>query len=142
MAAQNKFYDFVTQVWAAKHDFTSHVFKWMLTNSAPVATNTIKSNITDITAGNGYTAGGTATTISQSNTTGTLTVQGTQVVFLAAGGAIGPFRYLVLYNDTQASPVKPLVSWVDYGSALTLNDTDSLTVKFNSASPGTIHTVA
>ena len=30
----------------------------MLTNSAPVNTNTVKANLTEISAGNGYTAGG------------------------------------------------------------------------------------
>lgn len=142
MAAQSKFNVFVSDMWNAVHNWSSHVFKLMLSNTAPVATNTIKANITEISAGNGYTAGGTATTITQSNTSGTNTVSGTQVVFTAAGGAIGPFRYVVLYNDTQTSPAKPLVSWVDYGSTLTLNDTDSLTIKFNNATPGTIHTVA
>ncbi len=141
MATQNKFNVFVTDVWNAAHNFGSHVFKWMLSNSAPVATNTVKANITEISAGNGYSAGGAASTITQGNVSGLLTISGTQVVFLAAGGPIGPFRYLVFYNDTQTSPAKPLVSWVDYGSALTLNDTDSLTVKFNNASPGTVHTV-
>lgn len=141
MATYNKFQDFIEQVWSAKHDFaTPHVFKVALTNSAPVATNTILANITQISGTNGYTTGGTATTTAISETTGTVTITGTQVVFTASGGSMGPFQYAVLYNDTQTSPVDPLIMWVDYGSAVTLADTETFTVKFNNASPGTIHT--
>jgi hypothetical protein len=65
------------------------------------------------------------------------------VVFTASGGAIANFRYICLYNDTPTSPTDPLIGWWDYGSTLTLNSGDSLTVKFNgSAGSGTILTVA
>ena len=46
----------------------------------------------------------------------------------ASGGSIGPFRYAVLYNDTPTSPADPLIGWWDYGSALTLNTGQALTV--------------
>lgn len=141
MATQNKFYVFTKDISEAKHDFASHVFKVMLTNTAPVATNTIKANLTEITAANGYPAGGSASTITKNNALGVETISGAQVVFTASGGSIGPFRYAVLYNDTQTSPADPLVAWIDYSSALTLLDTESLTVKFNNANPGTIHTL-
>lgn len=141
MATQNKFQDFVEQLELGKHIFGTHVFKWMLTNTAPVATNTIKANITEIAAGNGYTAGGPAVATTVSEAAGVSTVQAAQAVITAAGGAIGPFRYAVLYNDTQGTPVKPLVCWVDYGAPITLNDTEALTIQCNGANPGTLHTV-
>lgn len=132
MAAYNKFQDFVEQLCKAKHDFSTHTFKVMLTNVAPVATNTIKTDLTDITAGNGYTAGGTTIAASVSETTGTATVAATDVTWTAAAGSIGPFRYAAIYNDTQTAPVKPLVSWFDYGSPITLADGESFTVDFGS----------
>ena len=55
MAVQNKFNDYINQLHRAKHDWSTHVFKVMLSNAAPVATNTIKADITDITAATGYT---------------------------------------------------------------------------------------
>jgi hypothetical protein len=131
MAAYNKFNQFVKDLIDGVHDFDAHTFKVMLTNTAPVATNTIKANITEISAGNGYTAGGTATTVSTSVATGTAKVTCTDVVFTAAGGAIGPFRYAVLYNDTPTSPADPLIAWWDYGSSVTLNDTETFTVDFD-----------
>lgn len=142
MATFNKFQDFSEQLARGTQNFASDTYKVALSNSAPVATNTAFANITEISAGNGYTAGGTATTISISETTGTTTVSGTQVVFTASGGSIGPFRYVVLYNDTTSTPVnKPLVGWWDYGSSITLADTETFTVKFSNTSPGAIFTL-
>lgn len=142
MATFNKFQDFSEQLVNGVQNFTTDTYKVALSNSAPLATNTALANITQISAGNGYTSGGTATTISVSESSGTTTVSGTQVVFTASGGSIGPFRYVVLYNDTTASPVnKPLVGWWDYGSAVTLADTETFTVKFSNTSPGAIFTL-
>lgn len=140
MAAFNKFNDFSEQQARAIHDWDAHTFKVMLTNTAPVAANTVLADLTAIAAGFGYTAGGTATTIAVSETGGTTTVTGTAVTFTASGGTIGPFRYAVLYNDTAASD--NLVGWWDYGAAVTLADGESLAVRFNSADPGTILTLA
>ena len=67
--------------------------------------------------------------------------QGSQVVFTATGGQLGPFRYAILYNDTAVSPANALISWWDYGLSLTLNDTETFTVKFNNTDPGTIFTL-
>lgn len=144
MATQNKFQDFVEQLEKGVHVFGTHIFKVALTNTAPVATQTTW-NTTDHpapAAANGYPAGGTATTTAISESGGTSTVTGTQVVFTATAGGIGPFRYAVLYNDTATSPADAAVSWCDYGSSITLADGETYTVKFNNASPGTIHTLA
>ena len=131
MASYNKFQVFTKDLIEGKHNFASNTFKIMLTNTAPVNTNAVKADLTEISAGNGYTAGGTATTITSSTSAGVAKVSGTDVVFTASGGAIGPLRYAVLYNDTQTTPLKPLVAWWDYGSSITLNDTETLTVDFD-----------
>jgi hypothetical protein len=103
------------------HNLGSDTLKWMLTNSAPVLTNTVKSNITEISAGSGYTAGGTAATISASSQTdGKYTLKLADVTFTASGGTIGPARYAVLYNDTASND--ELIGWVDYGSSVTVAD--------------------
>lgn len=130
MAVYNKFNQFTKDLIDGKHNFSSHVFKVMLTNTAPVAGNQVKADITEISAVNGYPAGGTATTITASTASGTAKIVGTNVVFTATG-AVGPFQYAVLYNDTQATPAKPLVGWWDYGSAISLANTETLTVVFD-----------
>ena len=141
MAAQNKFNVYTHDLARGAHQWQTHTYKCMLTNTAPTAANAVKADITEITPASGYAAGGPATTISESTSGGTETIQGTQIVITAAA-VIGPFRYVVLYNDTQTTPAKPLVSYIDYGSALTLQIGDSLTIQFNSATPGTIQTIA
>jgi hypothetical protein len=130
MAAYNKIQDFVEQLGLAKHNLNTDTIKVMLTNSAPIATNTVKADLTDLGTANGYTAGGADTQNTYSETTGTGTVAVVDVVWTAAGGSIGPFRYVAAYNDTQTSPADPLICWWDYGSALTLLDTESFTVDF------------
>lgn len=143
-AVFNKFQDFSEQLIRGVHDWDLHVFKIALTNTLPVNTQVSLDTVTNHpapAAANGYTAGGTATTITIAEVTGTTTVSGTQVVFTAAGGNIGPFRYAILYNDTATSPADALIGWFDYASSITLADTESLTIQFNSASPGTILTL-
>lgn len=142
MATFNKFQDFVDQLARGVHDWDAHTYKIVLSNSAPSAANTILSDITQIANGNGYTTGGAATTITVSETSGTVTVSGTKVTFTASGGSMGPFRYAALYNDSATSPLDALVGWWDYGSAVTLADTESFDVKFSGTDPGAIFTIA
>jgi hypothetical protein len=127
MAVFNKFYSFVEALAEKKHDLGADTLKVMLTNSAPVATNAVKANLTDISAGNGYTAGGTAVTITSSaQTLGLYKLVGNDVTFTASGGSIGPFRYAALYNDTATND--ELIGWWDYGSSITLLTGETLTV--------------
>lgn len=142
-SAWNKFNDFSEQLIRGVHDFDAHVFKVALTNTAPLASQA-SWNTSDHpapAAANGYTAGGNTTTISVSETGGTTTVQGTQVVFTATAGGIGPFRYAVVYNDSATSPADAAIGWLDYGSNLTLAAGETLTIQFNSTSPGTLFTL-
>ncbi len=132
MATFNKFQSFVEAVAEKVHNLGADTLKVMLTNSAPVNTNTVKANLTDISAGNGYTAGGTAATISASaQTSGTYKLTLADVVFTASGGTIGPFRYAVLYNDTASND--ELIAWWDYGSSITLADGETFTVDFDAS---------
>jgi hypothetical protein len=132
MATYNKFHQFAEDVYEKVHNLGSDTLKVMLTNTAPDAADAVKADLTEISAGNGYTAGGTAATQSSSaQTSGTYKLVLADVVFTASGGPIGPFRYAVLYNDTPTSPADPLISWWDYGSSITLNDGETFTTDFN-----------
>ena len=50
------------------------------------------------------------------------------MVLTASGGSIGPFRYVVLYNDTQTSPAKPLICYWDYGSSISVATSQTFTL--------------
>jgi hypothetical protein len=134
MASFNKFNAFVENLAEKVHNLGSDTLKVALTNTAPSAANSTFSDITEISAGSGYTAGGTAATISSSSqTSGTYKLVLADVVFTASGGSIGPFRYAVLYNDTPTSPADPLIGYWDYGSSVTLASTESFTVDFDAS---------
>jgi hypothetical protein len=129
MVAFNKFNSFVEAVAEKIHNLGSDTLKVALTNSAPSASNTQLSDITQISNGNGYTTGGTAATISSSSqTSGTYKLVLADVVFTASG-SMGPFRYAVLYNDTATND--ELIGWWDYGSSITLASGETFTVDFD-----------
>jgi len=140
-SAWNKFNDFSEQLVRGVHDFDANTFKVVLTNSAPTAANTILTDITQITGSGGYTTGGATTTITISETSGTTTVSGTEIVWTGTGSGFGPFRYAVLYNDSSTSPADALIAWFDYGSAISVGASETFTLKFNNASPGAMFTL-
>src|SRR5689334_20158689 len=132
MAAFNKFNQVVEDVAEKVHNLGADSLKVLLTNTAPIAGNAVKGDLTEISAGNGYSAGGSAPTISSSaQSGGTYKLVLADLVFTASGGSIGPFRYAVLYNDTPTSPADPLIGWWDYGSSITLNSGETFTVDFD-----------
>jgi hypothetical protein len=130
MAAYNKFNSFVSDLAQGVHNLNSNALKVMLTNSAPAASNTIKSNITEITAGNGYTAGGAAAAfVSGNDTSGTYKLILSPVSWTASGGSIGPFEWAVLYNSSTANG--NLIGWWDYGTAVTLTNGNTFSVSLD-----------
>lgn len=132
MAAFNKVQDFTEQLGRGKHDFGSHTLKVALTNSAPSAANTVLADITQIAATGGYTAGGyTLDGVTWSESAGVAKLVITDEVITATGGTVGPFRYIVLYNDSTTSPADALIGWYDYGSSISLLDGETLTIDFD-----------
>lgn len=134
MAAGVKFEAFTEHMAEKVHNLDTDTLKVYLSNTAPnVATHTVKADIAEISAGNGYTAGGVDTQNTTSRSGGTTSIVGVDFVITAAGGSIGPFRYAILYNDTPTSPADPLIQYWDYGSAITLADGETLTVDFGTS---------
>ena len=129
MATFNKFNSFVEAMSEKKHDLGSDVLKAMLTNTAPVAGNSVKTDITEITAENGYPAGGAVLDlVSSSQSGGTYTLVLSDETITASGGTIGPFRYVVGYNDGATND--ELIGWYDYGSNVTLLDGEDFLIDF------------
>ena len=133
MAVFNKFYCFVADVSNKTHNLGSDTLKILLTNTAPVATNAVKADLTEISAGNGYTAGGNAAALTSSSQTAGLykLILANPATWTAAGGSIGPFRYAALYNSTAAAG--NLVGYWDYGSAVTLASGETFTATLDAS---------
>jgi hypothetical protein len=131
VAAFNKFQDFVEQLGKGVHQLhaAGHTLKVYLTNATPdAAADAVKADLAEITPANGYPSGGTDVQNDYTESGGTGTLSGVDVVFTASGGSFGPFRYAVLYNDTPTSPADPLIGWWDYGSPISVNDGETFTV--------------
>ena len=129
MAVYEKFDQFIEDAFEGVHNLQSDTLKVMLTNVAPVAGNSVLADLTEIAAGNGYTAGGATVAQSLSEQVGgTYKLVIADPTFTAAGGSIGPFQYAVLYNDTPTSPADPLIAWWDYGTSITITNGNSFTV--------------
>jgi hypothetical protein len=144
MASFNKFNNFALNMGDGHFDFASDTLKVFLSDSAPVATQSpaTYSSIsgTEIASGNGYTTGGTAVgSVGWSQTGGTSTLVGNEVVWTASGGSIAQFRYCILYDSTTGY----LIGWWDYGSEVNITSGNTFTLEPSSdATGGTILTVA
>lgn len=130
MAGLTLFYAFTEDLAEKVHNLGSDTLKVCLSNTAPVLTNTVFADIIEISAGNGYAAGGTAaTTVSSAQTAGVYKLILDDVTFTASGGSIGPFRYVVVYNDTSASD--RLIGYSDYGVNFTISSGQAFEVDFD-----------
>lgn len=132
--AFNKFEAFTEHLAEKVHNLDADTLRCYLSNTTPdAAADTVKADLAEISGGNGYSAGGHDTQNATSRSGGTTSITGTDIVITASGGTVGPFRYVVLDNDTPTSPADPLIGWWDYGSALTLNDGESFTIDFGAS---------
>jgi hypothetical protein len=130
MATYVKFQSFVEHVAEKVHNLGSDALTIALTNTAPnVSTNTVLADITQISYTN--CSARVPTISSSAQTSGTYKLTLADLTLTASGGTVGPFRYVVLYNDTPTSPADPLISYWDYGSSITLNDTETFLIDFD-----------
>jgi len=152
MATFNKFNQFVEDLCNAKHDLktgTAQTFMIMLTNTVPNALDTVvdtttgtctvkaTSNAPEIAAGNGYAKTGlTCGTVTGSQSpAGTFKfILGTDPVWTAVTGTMGPFQYAVLYNITAGTTsTRPVIGWWAYASAVTLQIGETFTVDLDAS---------
>lgn len=133
MATFNKVNIFVEDLAEKVHNLTTDTLKAALTNTAPTASSTTWSigTFPAPVAANGYTAGGNTLgrTSGGQDPAGTYKLVLTDSTFTASGGDIGPFRYVILYNDTSTSD--SIIGYYDYGSSITLASGETFTVDFD-----------
>ncbi|MER9912719.1 hypothetical protein NKJ71_19020 [Mesorhizobium sp. M0050] len=130
MVAFNKFNSFSEALAEKVHNLGSDAIKVALcaAANAPVAGNSQLSNLTEISYTNLSSRAVTTSASAQSGGTYKLTLVD---LVLSATGAVGPFRYVVLYNDTATN--KELIGYLDYGSDLSMVNGNSFTIDFDGA---------
>ena len=128
MATFNKFNSYVEALAEGTHNLGSDTLTIALTNTAPVAGNTVLANITEIAYTN--VSSRVLTSVTSAQTSGTYTLDAADLV-LTASGTVPTFRYVVLYNDTAASD--ELIGYYDYGSAVDLLNGETFTITFDAS---------
>ena len=128
MATYTKFQCFVEDLAEKKHNLASDTLMVAFSNAsnAPSASAHVKlADITTIAAPAVDTT--TLTVSSSSQTSGTYKLVVADLT-MTASGAVGPFQYVIIYNDTAAND--PLICWYDYGSEVTLASGDTFKLDF------------
>lgn len=132
MAAFNKFHTFVEAVSEKVHNLATDQLKLALVLGAPSNAHFSINQLTqvsyaflstrDLTQGSSVQTGGVYKLIIN------------DITLTSTGGTTGPFRYIILHNETAqlASPTQgDLIGWYDFGSSLSLETGESLTVDFD-----------
>jgi hypothetical protein len=132
MASFNRFEIFSEDLSKKVHNLHSDTINAYLTNNAPnAATHVVYGDIAQISTGNGYT--GPVDTQNTLSRTGLVSsIVGVDIV-ITASGAVGPFRYVPIYNDTPTSPLDPLIGWWDYASSISLANGETFTIDFGAS---------
>ena len=139
MATWTKFHSYAARLAQGQLNLATDSIKLALSNSAPnVATGAVLTDITQISAGNGYVAGGFALAGSAiTDVSGLWTRDFSDLVVTASGGAIADFRYPILFDDTIAND--PLIAFSDLGAVISLSDGESYRFEFNAAGVLTVN---
>lgn len=130
MATFNKFFSFTEALAKKVHNLTTDQLVVALTNSSnpPLTANSRVADLTVVSYTN-LTSRNVATSTGV-QTSGIYKLVLNDLV-LSASGTVAAFRYIVLYNSTAAN--SELIGWYDYGSDLTLANTETLTIDFDQA---------
>jgi hypothetical protein len=130
MASYIKFNSFVEAVAEKVHNLGSDQLKVALTNTDPTAAATNYAGLTSPLATTNL-VGATPfniTRTSSSQTSGTYSLVLQDLTLTASGGDVGPFRYVVIYNDTATND--ELIGYYDYGASASITDGNTFTIDF------------
>ena len=126
MATPTKVYSFALALGTKKHNLATDQLVVALTNTAPTTATTQLSDITQVSYTYCSTRNITTTSFTQSVGVSSLVLA--DLVLTASGGSIGPFQYVVVYNDTATND--EVICFIDYGTAVTVTDGNTFTIDF------------
>lgn len=124
------------------HNFASDTLMIALSNTAPGSEssnptssgNGVLANVTQISYTNytdDMTVDRTLQSVTSNESGGTYTLDAADITITAAGGQVGPFRYVYLYNDTASGD--PLILIMDLEETVTITDGSSITLRWNAS---------
>ncbi|HOL44601.1 MAG TPA: hypothetical protein PK659_10140 [Methanothrix sp.] len=128
-----KFKSFISGFAKGEHCFGkySDAIKVYLSNTAPSAgEDTVKSDIPGITEQNGYHGSDLVVSWDIDSESGVAMLLANDVVYMASGGSFGPFRYVILYNDSHEDDA--LICFADLGEEITVQSGDGILLTFPS----------
>lgn len=131
MASYVKFQSFVEKLAEKAHDLGSDTLTVALTTNAnaPANTDDTLSDLTEIAYTN--CSARAITTASSAETAGTYKLVMTDLTLTASGGTVGPFQWVIVYNDTATND--ELICYFNYGSEITLADGETFLLDFDAA---------
>lgn len=124
MATFNKFNVTVLDLAHGNHNLGTDQLAIALTNTLPVAANSVLADLTEIAYTN--LSSRNVTTASSSQTGGLYRLFLNDLT-LTASGAVATFQYAVLYNTVGSR----LLGWANRGTPVTLANGDSLEIQFD-----------
>lgn len=139
MPAFNKINGFIEHLAEKVHNLGSDQLVILLSNIAPgsetpnpalLTADAVRANVTEIDYTNVSSRNITTTSSAQTSGTYKLVLADLTLNFT---GAVGPFRYVYVCNDTPTSPADPLIAYYDYGSSLSFISGESLTIDFDAS---------
>ena len=138
MATFTKLNGFVEHLAEGVHNLGSHQLAVALSNTAPGSESTpptgattacVLANVTQISYTN--LSSRNLTVSSSAQTSGTYKLVIADLTVTSSGGSTGPFRYAYVVNTAATGVTNPLIGYLDYGSSITLADTETFTFDFD-----------
>lgn len=135
MATLTFFDAYMLAVAEAKHNLSTGQITVALVAAANAPSQSADGVYADLTSPvastniSGGAAGLNITTTSSSQTAGVYKLVLADLTITASGGSVGPFRYVVIYNNSATND--ELIGMYDYGSDYTVADGDSFTLDFD-----------
>ncbi len=127
MATFTKIDSFVENLAEKLIDLSGASLTVALTNTAHTSTWDELADLTQVSYTNLSTR--VITVSSSAQTSGTYKLVLADLTLTSSGGTTGPFRYVYVYDDSSTGD--KLIAYYDYGSAVTLQDTDSFVINFD-----------
>jgi len=133
MAVFKYFQDFTEKIGKGEHQLhaAGHEIKVYLSNEQPLVSDTLKSDIAEISMTNetNHGAGGADIQNDYTESGGTASFTGVDVTFLAGAGGVGPFQFAVMVNEDHGSDAL-CGGWWEYDNPITLLEGESFVVDF------------